>query len=401
MKIMYFAFEGFDTKNGTNHLAIKMIDEFLKSNINVYLVSSHSTGFFSDIPNVLNERNGFSYDIIPRNIVTKTNFFQRYLDGFKYAINAMKKWRKTIASVDVIILQSTPTAVFSSILLSLFTKKPVIYNSYDIFPNGPYDIGAITNKHIFKILLFLEKIIYKNSEIIVVISEDMKSQLIKIGVPKSKIRVINIWYDDSSILEIPFNRNKFAKKFNLNEDYFYVQYAGNFGYTFNYKYILDISELLSQNKDIKIQMIGDGAFRSEFVAGAEDRGLLNIDFYPWQPIDMLSDVYSISSVQIIPLSKGVIWNSFPSKSSLTMACRRVFVCATEVESKYYDEINLNKVGICVSNESPQQAVDAILSLYEDEKKLNIIANNALKYAESVYSSSSNISMFIDLLEELN
>ncbi|WP_346893294.1 glycosyltransferase family 4 protein [Clostridium sp. UBA871] len=400
MKVMYLAFEGFDTQNGTNHLALTMIDEFLNAGMDVYLVSSHSKGMADDIPDIFKNRKGFTYDIINRSIVSKTNFFQRYWDGFRYAFNCMKAWKKHIDSINIIILQSTPTAVFSSILLRWFGKKPVIYNSYDVFPDGPYAMGAITNKLVFKVLQRLQQIVYKNSEKIVVISSDMKYQLQKIGVPSDKLVEIKNWYDDKAIRVVPFDKNKFAKKYQLSKDAFYVQYAGNFGYTFNYKMVLDIAALLKSNKEIIIQMIGDGAFREAFVSEANERGLDNIIFYPWQPLDIISDVYSVCSVELIPLSNGVIWNSFPSKGSLLMACGRVILCATEKESDYYKQINENDVGICVSNKSPEKAASSISMLFKHRERLKEIGINAQEYGRKEYSSSVNVNKFIKLLDEV-
>lgn len=400
MRVMYLAFEGFDTKNGTNHLALKMIDEFLKRGIEVYLVGSHSQGVFEDIPPILKNRKGFTYDVIKRSIVSKTNFINRYWDGLKYSFNCMKAWKKEMHSIDVIILQSTPTVVFSSILLALFARKPIIFNSYDVFPDGPYAMGAITNKFVFKALQILQKVVYKTSEKIVVISSDMKKQLMKIGVPEEKLVEVKNWYDDQSVKSVPFKKNKFAQKYELSEEGFYIQYAGNFGYTFDYKMVLKIAEILKYNPEISIQMIGDGAFREEFVREAKEKGLDNIVFYPWQPLDIISDVYSLSTIQLIPLSEGVIWNSFPSKGSLLMACGGVVLCATEEESDYCEEINDNQIGICVSNKSPQKAVEIIIHLFENRKELEEIGQRAEEYAKNVYSSAVNIEKLIKVVNEV-
>lgn len=400
MRVMYLAFEGFDTQNGTNHLALKMIDEFLNVGIDVYLVSSHSRGLADDIPDILKNRKGFKYDIINRSIVSKTNFLQRYWDGLKYSFNCKNAWRKQIDDIDIIILQSTPTVVFSSILLKLFGKKPIIYNSYDVFPDGSYAVGAIKNKFIFKVLQKLQQIVYKTSTKIVVISSDMKTQLQKLGVPEHKLVEIKNWYDDKAIESIPFNENKFAKKYQLSSNQFYVQYAGNFGYTFNYKMVLNIAESLKNEKKIIFQMVGEGAFKEKFISEAEERKLSNIVFYPWQSLEMISDVYSVCAIQLIPLSNGVIWNSFPSKGSLLMACGRVILCATEKESNYFNEINNNDVGVCVSNKSPKDAADAILTLFNNRDRIKEIGEKAQAYGRKEYSSTVNINKFIKLLDEV-
>lgn len=397
---MYLIFEGFDTQNGTNHLALKMIDEFLVSNIDTYLVTSHSKGINDDIPSLLVGRNGFTFDIVNRAKVKKTNFVQRYIDGVLYSFKAMKAWRKNIDSVDVVIIQSTPTAVFSSVLLYLFGRKPIIYNCYDVFPDGAYALGAFKSKSLYSVLKLLQSLVYKSSSAIVAISEDMKRNMKSLGVPSDKVVEIKNWYDDSSVKLVDYSNNQFAKKYGISDKKFYVQYAGNFGYTFDYKYVIEVASILKSEHNIEFHMIGEGALKNQFLQEAKLRNLNNIIFYPWQPQNIISDVYSMSDVQLIPLSKGVIANSFPSKGSLLMACGKVILCATEANSNYYTTINENKIGFCVPNSLPEEAAKKIKYLFYNQTELKVIGDRAKLYGEKLYSSSANVYKYIDLVEEV-
>lgn len=399
MRVMYFAFEGFDNPNGTNHLAIKMIDYLLSQGIEVYLLSSHTKGIDDDIPDILKNRKGFTYDIVNRSVVNKQNFVQRYLDGIKYAYNCKKKWHPQKANIDAVILQSTPTVFFSARLLKKYVQKPVVFNSFDVFPNVAYDTGALTNKFVFKILLEMQKRVYDSCDQIVVISNDMKKTLVKQGVASEKITEIRNWYDDKTIHYVSNEENKFKQEYKISDEYFYVQYAGNFGFTFNYRYILDVADLLKSNKGIRFQMIGDGAFQKSFMEEATTRGLDNIDFYPWQKPEMISDVYSCCDISLIPLASGVIQNSFPSKGSLLMACGKVVLCATEVNSDYYKMINDNGVGICVSNTDPKEAAAAILKVFDNKQQLQIIGEKARIFGEKYYSSTNNLPKYVEVLEK--
>lgn len=400
MKIMYLAFEGFDTQNGTNHLALAMMDDFLKAGAEVYLVSSHSAGLAEDIPDVLNGRKGFTYDIINRDKVEKTNFVHRYLDGVRYALNCKKRWKKHVDSVDVVILQSTPTAVISSLLLKLFYRKTVVFNSFDVFPDGLYHNGAIKNKLIYSMFHWMQKSVYKNSKKIIAISQDMKTTLVSNGVPESKIEIVHNWYDADAVRYIPEEDNRFIKKFDIDTEKFIVQYAGNFGYTFDYKMVLDVAEQLKCEPDIEIHMIGAGGFENKFKAEADERDLTNIRFFPWQPLDMISDVYSACSVELIPLTKSVIYNSFPSKGSLLMACGKCIVCAVEDDSDYFRSINANHVGVCVSRDNPNKLAEAILYLKNNPEQLRVIERNAVGYGREQYSSTVNLSKLRKIIFEI-
>lgn len=400
MKIMYFIFEGFDTANGTNHLALTTIQTFLDCGMDVYLVTSHSKGLFPDIPEVISTRKGFSYSLIKRNKVEKKNFLQRYLDGISYSIKAYKEWRKYQSDIDIVVLQSTPTVFFSTFLLKYFMKKPIVFNSFDVFPDGPYFFGAIKNRTIYKILLFMQNFVYRSSDKIVVISDDMKQTILRKGIKESRLATIPNWYDSNIIREIDNENNQFIKKFNINRNKFIVQYAGNFGFTFNYQAVIEVAKILKNHSEIEFHMIGTGGFEKDFKNDVRKLGLNNIKFFPWQEADIISDVYSACDIEFVPLSRGVIWTSFPSKCTLLMACGRTFLCMCEKQSQFYSFVNKNKIGICTSRTDYHEAAEQILKLSRDRERQWLLENNAKKCGNKYYSSEVNVEKYVEIIREL-
>lgn len=400
MKVLYFIFEGFDTPNGTNHLALTTMRTLLDNDIDVYLVTSHSKGIFPDIPEALKKRKGFSYSIIHRNKVEKRKFMQRYKDGIQYAYNASKEWKKHKEEIDVVVLQSTPTAFFSARLLHKYLKKPVVYNNFDIFPDGPFLFGAITSKLVYTVLSLMQSYIYRTSSKIVVLSEDMKSSFIKKGVNKSKLVTIPNWYDSSAIKEIDESENAFIKKYDIDRNKFIVQYAGNIGYTFNYHSIIEVAKLLKNDSNIEFHMIGTGGFEDDFKRTVKEAGLTNIRFFPWQDGSIINDVYSACDIEIIPLNKGVIWTSFPSKCTLLMACGRTFLCMCEKNSDFYKTVNAEKAGICVDRKDYKRAAKVIRKLSHDPNELRSMEKRSRSFGEKEYSSAANAYKYVELLTEV-
>lgn len=74
---------------------------------------------------------------------------------------------------------------------------------------------------------------------------------------------------------LQMKKNKFIEKYDIDMSKFYVQYAGNIGYTFDYKMVLDIAEKINNNKNIIFQLVGDGAFKEDFIREAKQRNLSN------------------------------------------------------------------------------------------------------------------------------
>lgn len=397
MNIMFLTCDGFDTPNSVNHLSMTIIEDLLKANNNVYLVCSHKKGIYKDIPDILKEKKGFTYDIVKRKDINKNNFVKRYLDDFLYVFKAMKYWRKKKNSIDAVFLQSYPNSVYMAIALKLFLRKPVVYNLYDVFPGHAYDIGVIKSKFIYNALRWTQKLVYKLTDYTIAASEDMKNILIKEGVPENKIRIVYLWYDTERIKCISPSENKIIKKFNLPRDKFYVQYAGALGYVLDYKMIIKVAEILKNQEDIVFLIIGDGNVKNRFLEEVKQKNLSNVWYYPWQPLELIGDVYNACDIGFIPLKKGVIGNGVPSKASQLMACKKVIVNSVE-DSVYSRMFSENNMGISINTGDPQDIANAILYLKSHPEELKIMGENAYNYVSKYYSREVNTKKIVELFK---
>lgn len=400
MKVLFLTSEGFDTPNSINHLCETLLEDMLKAGMEVYSISSHKTGQYKDIPDSLTQYDGFSYSIIQRKKINKNNFVVRYIDEIQYAFRARKEWKKAKKEIDVVLLQSNPNSVINSILLKHGLKKPIVLNLYDVFPGHAMSIGVIKSRFVYNVLRIIQKRLYKNCDSIVAMSEDMKVQLIKEKVPDNKIQVISNWFDTSVFVPIARTENKFFVKYALDLSCFYVQFAGLWGYVFDYSMYLDVAEKLSAYQDIVFLLIGDGNQKEIVLGEIKKRMLRNVQYYPWQPLDIIADVYNACDIGFIPLKPGVIGNGIPSKACQLMAAKRVIVNSVE-SSDYTALFDDNDMGVSVTTHSADDVAQAILDLYHNPQIRERIGNNAFAYAVDNYSRQTNTTKFIRLIESFS
>jgi len=376
-----------------------MVEDALKSGIDAHMVESHRLGKNEDIPDNLKGYNNFTYDIVPRKIVAKDAFIKRYFEEIGYAFRSFRHWKR-IKDYDVIFVQSSPTVIYNVVLAKLFgKKKPILFNIQDMFPGSAICSGIIRSNFIGSVFRMLQKVAYKLSDRITVISADMLQKVVDQNVKREKITTIANWYDDSSVHEVLWEDNRFVNKYNLSKDKFYVQYSGTIGFIFDYKMVLSVAELLKGYEDIEFHMIGQGSQKDIFIKEKEERGLNNIIFYPrLEPQDVVSDVYSACSICLIPLKKGIIGNSVPSKVSFLMACNRTIVSSVDEDSAYYKMFHENDMGISVSNDNPQAVADAILTFYNDKEKRERFARNGHEFGKQYYARSTNTAKYIELFK---
>lgn len=400
MKLLYIASIDFYTKpNPSYHLMTTMLEDIMNDGIEILYIGQAEQGLKKHIPDIFEKQPKFSYHLIQCQQVEKSNFVRRYLEGIKYSKAIGNYIKKHINECDVIFVQSSPTVLYTLYYARRYAgNKKIIYNVQDMFPGSSIASGVMQKKWMQSIFYSLQKIAYKKADVITAISEDMRSKLLEQGVPKEKIKVIVNWFDDSSIREVQWENNRFVQKYNLTSDIFYVQYAGTMGYVFDYKMVLNVAEQLKDHSDIVFHMIGEGSQKENFIQASKDKGLDNIVFFPLEPQEMVSDVYSACSVCFIPLKEGIIGNSVPSKAGLLMACRRAIITSVDKDSDYYNMIE-KYAGIAAGTDDSDTIVRAILYMKDNRDMCTKYGISGYEYGHELYSRSNNMKKYLDLFKE--
>ena len=399
MKALIYMGGGFDTYGPSRHLYHALIEDLLLQGHTVHLIENHSTGTDPDAPYDLLAFDSFSYETVSSSPVEKKAFVKRYLTGVKYCFDCIPVFKKQ-KDFDVMMVQSCPWAPFAVSFAKKYVGIPTVWNIQDMFPGASIANGVMDKKWMQNFFYLFHKIAYSKADHISVISEDMKRKVMEQHVKAEKITVIPDWYDDKSVKEIPWDENLFVKKYNMRKDIFYVQYAGTMGFNFDYRMVIKVAELLKDKKDIVFQMIGFGSQKEDFEKAVKEKELNNIVFLPLEPQEMVPHVYSACSVCLIPLPRGVIGNSVPSKAGLLMACHRVIVNSVDEDSDYYQMFEREQVGISASNTDPQAVAMAILKMRDNTELREQYEENARKFSLGFYSRSVNTQKHIDLLVKM-
>lgn len=399
-RVLFFFSLGFDAPSPSLHLMEAMVEDTLRAGWDVHILATHTAGLNPDIPERMRLHPQLTWNIVNQPRVNKMAFARRYLSGIKYALQCAPLLHRAKGQ-DLIYVQSSPTVVYSILVAKICSRHtPVIYSVQDMFPGSSIHSGVMTKPWMQAIFFRLQKVAYAKADHITVISEDMKQRVVDEGVPADKVSVIVNWYDDKSVHEVLWQDNRFAQKFGLTERTFYVQYAGTMGYVFDYHMVLSVAEILRKHADIEFQMIGEGSQQAMFAQEARRRELHNIRFYPLQAQYLVRDVYSAASVCLVPLKRGIIGNSVPSKVALIMACNRPVINSVDEDSQYFRMFEENRIGLSAPNTDPRAVADAILRLYMDRAHRDRLARNGLEFGEAFYSRSLNTANLIHLFAEI-
>ncbi len=301
---------------------------------------------------------------------------------------------------DVIVAQTDPPVI--GLVGAFFSKwygSKFIYSCKDLYP----DIGIVTGRLKNPFLNFLlEKInlfSFHISDIVIALGEDMKKRICRKGIKENKIEIVHDWADTKTLYPIKGKENSFRNKYELDK-YFTIMYSGNIGLTQGLDKIIEVANLLKNDKQIRFILIGEGADKIKLQSRVKDLGLNNIVFLPYQPKESLKFSLSAPDLHIITFIKGLAGAMVPCKLYGILATGTPFIAWIDNESLIYDISHNYKCGIVVPPGNVKNMVRAIRWTMNHKEILPEMGKRCRKVAEELFDRKTSTKKFNDLITSL-
>ena len=311
-------------------------------------------------------------------------------------------WKAATVPADFIFTGSGPPT--QGVVVGLAKKvsgKKVIYNLQDIFPDSLVTSGICgENSFLMKIGHAMENFTYRNADHIITITDDMKANIMKKGVPEDKISVVRNWIDTDKVKHISREDNLLFDELKLPRDGFYVVYAGNLGKVQGVDVILKTASLMKNNRDIKFVIFGNGSEEENLKKIVNDKHLDNVLMLPLQPIERASEVYSMADVSIISCTPGTGGSGMPSKTWTIMAAGVPIIASFDMPSEMERTIEEAECGFCTSAGDENELTEKIIRVFGDSRLKKCLGQNARRYAEKNVSKAEAVEKYIKSIERL-
>jgi len=304
-----------------------------------------------------------------------------------------------IGKHDVVLTLSPPlTNGLSADIISRFWRIPFAYNIQDIWPDVVIRAGVMTNARAIAFFRRVERYVYHRAAAITVISEGFRDNLLAKGVPPDKIKVIPNFSDTDFVRPLP-RRNGFSAAHGLDSR-FVVLFAGNVGYSQGLEVVLDAAWQLSDLEDVLFLVVGNGAAKTGLEAYAQELGLQNVRFLPFQPYGALPEMYASADVCLVPLREGFTNESVPCKVFTITAAARPLIASVDKDSDTHHFVRKAQCGLWVEPENPQALTEAILTLYADSVLRERFGRHGRQYVEQNHTRQAIARQYAKLLEEV-
>lgn len=323
----------------------------------------------------------------------------RFLDYMRFHTISTIAGLMLVKNYDLVFAPSPPLTIgLSAWILGLARQVPFIYNVQEIFPDVAVKLGILRNRGIIWLMEMLERFIYSQSRVVIVISEWFRRRLLGKGVSSLKLRVIHNFVDTDFMQ--PMDRyNAFSKAHGLDHK-FTVLYAGNIGLTQNFENLLAAARRLTHLPDLCLLIVGDGARRTWLEDRVKQQIIHNIKILPYQPRSVVPQIYASSDICLVPLKKGTAQETFPSKIYTIMAAGRPAIAAADEDSELFWVVQKSGCGWAIPPDDDQSLAEAIEHSYNNRLDIAKKGQYGRRYVLKHHSRHAVVMQYDKLIRHL-
>jgi colanic acid biosynthesis glycosyl transferase WcaI len=331
-------------------------------------------------------------------ISSRKSFWRRILNYGSYSATAFYGGLAA-GKPDVLVNYSPPLPLgLSAWLLSRLWRIPWVLQIEDLYPEAAIAAGVLRNRRVIGFFSAMERLLYRQANHISLIAEGFRRNLLGKGVSPDKISLIPVWADPDMVQPLP-KENAFRSAHGLNGR-FVVMYAGNLGHTSALEEVLDAAEMLRGEADIRFLIVGEGVKKAELEGLAQERGLGNMLFLPFQPRQMFAEMLAAADVGLVTLNRNSSETSLPSKIFNIMASARPILAVAPAESEIAGLVDAAKCGFVTSPGHPELLADAITKMMGQAVLSGEMGRSGRAHLEARYTRGSCVEKYERMLLNL-
>ena len=288
---------------------------------------------------------------------------------------------------DAVMVMSPPLPLGVAGWLAAVTRRaPFVFNIQDVFPDVAVELGAITDRRVIAVASALERFLYRRSDAVTVLSDDLRDNVAaKLrGNRPERVHVIPNFVDTERIA--PSERmNGYRSEYGLGEGTV-VMYAGNVGMSQSLDLVVEAARRFQDRSDLRFVINGGGAALDPLRRSAE--GLDNLVFVEMQPRERLPEVLAAADLHLVPLKRGLARSSVPSKLYSILAAGRPVLASVDAGTEVAETVGAAGAGVSVPPEDLDAFCDALIDLVDDPTRREALGRSGRAFVEDWVSPAA-------------
>ena len=340
---------------------------------------------------------GINVVIVGIKYSNKQSYIRRIISFLSFCILSIFAGIKT-KGVDVIYATSTPLTVgIPAIVIKRVKKVPFIFEVRDQWPEIPIKLGIIKSRLLIKILLWLEKTIYKSCSSIVALSPGQADGIKEVLTDEKPITVIPNSCDID--LFIPDIDDSAIRQKMGWQDKFVLLHTGAMGKVNGLQFVIKAALKLRNNKDIIFVLIGDGNQKSSLENKVKKLGLTNIEIISSVAKQKLPEYYAAADAGLVIIGNyPIIEHNSANKFFDTLSAGRpVLINYSGWQRKVLEE---NEAGFGCDLCNLEQFIEKVLYLNSNRQQVKQMGQNAQKVAVEKFDRDKLAAQALEIISGL-
>ncbi len=240
-----------------------------------------------------------------------------------------------------------------------------------------------------------EYALLRKSDAVIAISEDFLHVLSRAGAADDKIHVIHNW---APLEELPLTSksNAWSRAHNLENSFNFI-YSGTIGMKHNPELLVALAIHFKNHRDVNIVVITEGLGADYLKKRKEACQLDPLLIFPFQPYEMLPQVFGTADVLIGLLETDAGTFSVPSKVLTYLCAKKPLLLAVPGSNLAAKIISSNQAGWVCSPEDIDSFLSGAERLYEDNEYRESLASNGYRYAKNTFDIETITDKFEKIL----
>ena len=300
---------------------------------------------------------------------------------------------KTRKNQRVMVLSTPPLIAILPVFLKPFKNFFIVHNIQDVYPDLLRLLGR--NEHnslLFRISRAMNQYILKRVDRIVLIGQSLLDQLNNhYRIDMHKVRIVENWgLKELTALEeeIP------AQPCPLR-----VLYTGNMGRAHRFETILETAERLQPEGGIEFVISGGGYNYTRFKEAVAAKGLGNIRFQPYVPLEELPNLIRKADLCLLVGSRDSAGLILPSKFYGYAACGKPMIYITSGRDDLVAHIEKGRMGFVVPEGDAEKLAEILAGLVKDRKRLAGLSKKVRDYHQAHLSRKLRLESYLNLFKE--
>jgi len=333
------------------------------------------------------------------------NRIKNMISFYKNLFSVTRKLVKVIGKPDVILASSVhPLTLVAGIKIAKKLNIPCICEVRDLWPESIVAYGSLRkNSLIAKLLYKGEKWIYKNADSIIMTWEGGQDYIIEQG-----------WENDISINKIShINNGVLLEQFDENsEQYIYkdsdldnknninIVYAGSIRKVNNIGLLLDAAKIIQSKgiDEIKFLIFGSGNEVVNLINRCKTENISNVIFKGRVEKKFIPSILKNADLNILHNSSTILdkYGQSQNKFFEYLAAGKGII---QTYSTGYSICKKYDCGIVVANQTKEEIANAIIDVYSDKNRIQMMGKNARSAAYN-YDFNNLTNKLIKIIESV-